>query len=236
MKPSLEPADVDKYSQLAPLAIIALALGLASVLALIGPLFFLVPVAAIGLSLLALSKIRQSDGALTGAGLALAGLACATICLVASLVRGEVRDRMLQEQAGAAARRWLLLMTEGDVVNARALLTGEAAGGLVPRPEPGSSPRPNEELERIAIERLAQDPIVRDFAKVDQPQIGVETVSEPVFDGARTVVGTTLFLADPASGEHRHIDLQLSRTKYYESEGDPWRIDHWESGASHGAH
>jgi len=236
VKPSLEPADVDKYSQLAPLAVIALLLGLASLLALIGPLFFLIPLAAIGLSLLALNKIRQSDGALTGAGLARAGLALATICLAASLVRGEVRDRMLQEQAGAAARRWLLFMTDGDVVNARALLTGDAAGGLVPRPEPGAEPRPTEELERIATERLQQDPLVRDFAEVDQPQIELESLSKPAFEGGRTIVGTNFFLADPASGEHRHVQLQMSRNKYYESEGEPWRVDRWEASAPHGAH
>jgi hypothetical protein len=127
-------------------------------------------------------------------------------------------------------------MTEGDVANARALLTGDAAGGLVPRPEPGAPQRPPEELERIATERLVQDPLVRDFAEVDQPQIGVETISEPVFDAGRTIVGTTLFLADPASGEHRHVQLQMSRNKYYEAEGEPWRVDRWEAGAPHGAH
>lgn len=236
MKPSLEPADDDKYSQLAPLAVIALLLGMASVLALIGPLFFLVPAAAVGVALLALGKIRQSDGALSGAALARVGLALATICLVASLVRGEVRDRMLQEQAGATAERWLQLMTAGDVVDARALLTGDAAGGLVPRSNPGEDPRPPEELERVALERLEQDPLVRDFAGVDKPKIEVESLSEPLFDSGRTIVGATLFLADPASGDHRHVQLELSRNKFYESEGEPWRVNQWEASAAHGAH
>ena len=236
MKSSLEPVDDDKYSQLAPLAVIALALGVASVLALIGPLFFLVPVAAIGVALIALGKIRQSDGALSGAGLARAGLALATIFLVASLVRSEVRNRMLQEQAGATAERWLRLMTAGDSVNARALLTGDAAGGLVPRSNPGAEPRPTEELERIAVERLGQDPLMRDFAGVDEPQIAVESLSEPIFDGGRTIVGAKLFLGDPDSGDHRHVQMQLARNKYYESEGEPWRVNDWKADAPHGAH
>lgn len=236
MKPSLEPADDDKYSQLAPLAVIALLLGIASLLALIGPLFFLVPAAAIGFALLALGKIRQSDGALSGTGLARVGMALATVCLVAALVRGEVRDRMLKEQAGAAAQRWLELMTAGEIVDARALLTGDAASSLVPQREPGAEPRPPEESERMARERLEQDPLVRDFAGVDEPQIEVEAFSEPVFDGGRTIVGTTLFLADPASGDHRHVQLQMSRNKYYEAEGEPWRVDRWEASGAHGAH
>jgi hypothetical protein len=236
VKSSLEPVDDDKYSQLAPLAVIALLLGMASPLALVGPLFFLVPAAAIGLALLALGKIRQSDGALSGAGMARVGLALATICLVATLVRGAVRDRLLQDQAGATARRWLELMTAGDVVSARALLTGDAAGALVPRPGPGSEPPPPEELERMARQRLEQDPLVRDFAGVEQPQIEMEALSEPIFDGGRTIVGTTLFIADPASREHRHVQLQMSRNKYYEAEGEPWRVDRWEADAPHGAH
>ncbi len=236
MKPSLEPANVDQYSQFTPTAVVSLLLGMASLLALIEPLFFIVPAAAIGLALLALGKIRQSDGALTGAGLAHAGLALATICLVAALVRSEVRDRMLREQAGAAAQRWLQLMTGGNVEVARVLLTAEAAGGLVPRPAPGAPPRPNEELERIATERLEQDPLVRGFAGVKAPQIEVEALSGPVFDGGRTIVGTTLLLADPASNEHRHVELQMSRRKQYEAEGEPWRVDHWEAGVAHGAH
>lgn len=236
MKSSLEPVDDDKYSQLAPLAVIALVLGAASLLALIGPLFFLVPAAAIGVALLALGKIRQSDGALSGVGLARAGLALATICLVASLVRSEVRNRMLQEQAGATAERWLRLMTAGDAADARGLMTGDAVGGLVPRPTPGTEPRPTEELERIAVERLGQDPLVRDFAGVEEPQIAVESLTEPMFDGGRTIVGATLFLADPDSGDHRHIQLQLARSKYYEAEGEPWRVNDWKADAPHGAH
>lgn len=236
MKSSLEPVDDDKYSQLAPLAVIALVLGMASLLALIGPLFFLVPAAAIGVALIALGKIRQSDGALSGAGLARVGLALATICLVASLVRGEVRNRMLQEQAGATAERWLQLMTAGDAADARALLTGDAAGGLVPRSNPGEEPRPTDELERIAIERLGQDPLVRDFAGVDEPKIAVEALSEPMFDGGRTIVGATLFLADPDSGDHRHVQVELARSSYYESQGEPWRVNGWKASDPHGAH
>ena len=70
MKPSLEPADDDKYSQLAPLAVIALLLGIASLLALIGPLFFLVPAAAIGFALLA-TQLLKVVGLLEAGGLML---------------------------------------------------------------------------------------------------------------------------------------------------------------------
>ena len=139
-------------------------------------------------------------------------------------------------EAGAAAERWLQLMTAGEIDDSRALMTGDAAGQLVPRGEPGTAPRPVEELERIARERLEQDPLVRDFASVEDPQIEVETVSEPVFDAGRTMISAKLFLADQATGSHRHVQMQMSRNKFYESEGEPWRVDRWEASDAHAAH
>lgn len=234
MQPSSDFADDAKYSQLAPMAIVALALGLASILALVGPLFYLLPIAAIGLALLALSKINNSDGAQSGARLAYAAIALATICLVASLVRIEVRDRMLKEQAAVTAQRWLADMTAGRLADVRALLSGEAASMLVPRPEPGAEPIPPAEMERMAMERLELDPLVRDYADGGAELI-LESVSEPISDANRTVVGVNFTVAD-AKGSHRHVQVQLARSRYYEAEGEPWRIDRWEAGGAHGAH
>ena len=236
MNSTLKPVEEEKYSQLAPLAIIALLLGMASALALIHPLFFLIPAAAVGVALLALGKINQSDGALSGAGIARCGLALATIFVAAAFVRTGVRDNLLKEQAAEASKHFVELMTAGKISEIRSQLTGDAAGNLVPRPEPGAEPRPAEELERIALERLQQDPLVRGFAGVDKTQIEVESVSDPVFDGGRTLVEVKLFVADPDSRKHSHVDLQLTRTKFYEAEGRPWRVNHWTADAPHGAH
>lgn len=235
MKPALNPVDEEKYSQLAPLAVIAFLLGVASLLAFIGPLFYLLPIAAVGVALIALGKISRSEGTLSGARLAQLGIAIATICLVASLVRGGVRDRLLKDQASETSLRWLHLMATGDIDSARGLLSNEAASSLVPR-EPGGPQAPVEELERMARERLQLDPLVKDFANVKEPMIKVASVGDPVSDGGRTVVGVELLMGDPATGSHRHVQLQLSRNKFYEAQGEPWRLDHWEAGPAHGAH
>lgn len=234
MQPTTDLADDAKYSQLAPMAIVALVLGVASVLALIGPLFFLVPIAAIGLALLALSKIRNSDGALSGTRLAHAAIALATICFVATLVRTEVRDRMLKQQANATADRWLAMMTEGRVAEARELLSGDALSGLLPRPAQGTEQLPQEEFERISMETLELDPLVRDYVGGDA-KITLESVSEPIADANRTIAGVNYMVAD-AKGRHRHVQIQLARTRFYEASGEPWRIDRWDAGAAHGAH
>jgi len=235
VKPALNPVDEEKYSQLAPLAVIAFLLGIASLLAFIGPLFYLLPIAAVGVALVALGKIARSEGTLSGARLAQLGISIATICLVASLVRGGVRDGMLKQQAGETSLRWLHLMASGDVDSARGLLSNEAAGSLIPR-DPGGAQPPVEELERMARERLQLDPLVKDFANVKEPLIKVQTVGEPVSDAGRTMAGVDLVMGDPATGSHRHVQVTLSRNKFYEAQGEPWRIDRWEAGSSHGAH
>lgn len=233
MQPSTDANDA-KYSQLAPMAIVALVLGMASVLALIGPLFFLVPIAAIGLALLALGKIRNSDGALSGARLAHAAIALATICFVATIVRTEVRDRMLKQQASATADRWVAMMTEGRIAEAMELLSGDALSTLVPRPAPNTPPMSAEEMQRIAREAMELDPLVRDYVGGDA-EITVESVSEPISDANRTIAGVNFMVAD-AKGSHRHVQVQLARSRYYETSGEPWRIDRWDAGAAHGAH
>ncbi|BBO35358.1 hypothetical protein [Lacipirellula parvula] len=235
MKPALNPVDEEKYSQLAPLAVIAFLLGVASLLAFIGPLFYLVPIAAVGVALIALGKISRSDGVLSGARLARLGIAVATVCLVASLVRGGVRDRMLKDQAGATSLRWLQMMTAGDVDSARELLTNDAAGSLVHR-EPGGQQPPVEELERMIRERLQADSLVKDFAGVKNPLIKVTAAGEPVSDAGRTIVRVEAVMGDPATGSHRHVHLQLVRNSFYETQGEPWRIDPWAVDAAHGAH
>lgn len=234
MQPTTDLANDAKYSQLAPMAIVALILGMASILALIGPLFFLVPIAAIGLALLALGKIRNSDGALSGARLAHAAIALATICFVAALVRTEVRDRLLKQQASATADRWLAMMTEGRVAEARELLSGDAMSTLLPSPAPGEERLPPEEMDRISLEALGLDPLVRDYVDGDA-EVTVESVSEPISDANRTIAGVNFMVAD-AKGRHRHVQIKLARSPYYEASGEPWRIDRWDAGAAHGAH
>ncbi|WP_428306339.1 hypothetical protein [Lacipirellula sp.] len=236
MKPALNPVEEEKYSQLAPLAVVAFLVGVASLLAFIGPLFYLVPIAAVGLALIALGKIQRSDGVLSGARLAQLAIAVATVCLVASLVRGGVRDRLLKQQASDTALRWLHSMAEGDVAAARALLSGEGASSLVSQPQPNAPRPPAEELERMARERLELDPLVKDYANVKEPLIKIESVSEPISDGGRTVVGVNWVIGDPATGSHRHVEVRLSRNKAFEAEGEPWRVDHWTADSAHGAH
>jgi len=230
-----ELVDDAAYSQVSPAAVVALVLGLASPLAFVAPLFFLVPAAAVGTALLALGKIRRSGGTATGQLLARTAIALGLACAAAAIVRGSVRDSLMQSQAVATAQRWFGMLADGRVADALALLTGEAHASLVPRPEMGQPPIAAEEAETIALDRLRSDPLARALAGGSQPAT-LETAAGPVFDGPKAVVSATFVVVGADGQQHRHVQVTLARARYYESEGEPWRIERWDAGTAHAAH
>src|SRR5262245_13979700 len=80
------------YRAVAPLAILAVCLGLASALILTTPLLAVVPVAAIIVAAVALRTIRSSGGQLAGQVPAMAGLCLATFFLGLGMTQHLVRQ------------------------------------------------------------------------------------------------------------------------------------------------
>jgi hypothetical protein len=235
LQTSPELTDAARYSQVSPAAVIALLLGLASPLAFIGPLFFLFPAAAVGVGLVALGKIRSSDGALTGQSLARFAMALGVACLAAALVRGSVRDALMQRQAVDFTARWIGLLADGQIKEASELLSGEGASNLVPPPGQGEEPLPPEESEKLLLNGLASQTLARALSGQTNPGV-FEGVSEPVYDGPKTIVVVKYGVDDAADGSHRHVELQAVRAAFYETTGEPWRIDRWNTGDAHAAH
>jgi hypothetical protein len=197
-------------------------MGLASLTAFVGPAFFVFPVAAVGIGLLALARIRDSDGALTGAGLARRGMALAIAFTVAAVVRNDVRDRLLERQASEAARQWVELLSEGRIDDAREWLSSDGAGSLAPS-QMSETPPPPGQRESIVLEKLRGDDLTH--AASGKP-VSVDSSGEPTYEGPRIVVNSTLVIGDPA-GDHRHALVQMSRYPAYERTVSPWHVDRW---------
>lgn len=213
-----------KYSQVCAPAVWALLLGLASPLAFVGPPFYLFPVAAVGMSLLALGKIRTAAGGLSGTLLARLAIGLALGCMAAALVSNSVRDELLTQQSSETAQRWIRLLAEGRIDRARALLSVEGASGLAPPPSPEQPPQSAEDREAIVLERLRSDPVT--LAVAGQKRFTEESTLPPVFEGVRTQTGCTLAIGDEA-GAGRRVVVQLVRSPGYEAQGEPWRIERW---------
>jgi hypothetical protein len=225
-----------EYQSLCALAVIALALGMASVAVLATPLLLIVPVAAVGAGFVALRKIGASDGVLAGSAAARWGIGLAIACVATMLVRDGVRDELMKRQTTELARRWFSLLAEEKIDEALALLSGEAANSLVPPPAtPESPPIPADQAKEIADNRLRNDPLTKYLQAGDGGAVTVGSLSAPSFDGPRTYIDGD-FTISRQGGLHRHATLQLVRIKGYELEGTPWRINRWELGGEHGAH
>jgi hypothetical protein len=106
---------VAEYRTLAPLAIVALILGLSAALMLVSPLLAPLPVGGIVVAVTALRAIRTSRGELTGAGLALVGLGLSVFFLAFGLTRHLGRQGTLEERGREMAGVFLKLLMDGRV-------------------------------------------------------------------------------------------------------------------------
>jgi hypothetical protein len=223
--------EAPEYQSLSSLATLALVMSLLSPLALATPLMLVAPAAAIGVALLALAKIRASDGALTGVKVAQCGLAIAVACGVAAFVRDPVRNMLMRRQTADVARVWLTQLAEDKLIDARALLSAQAVQSLGPAPgNPSDEPPPLEVIEAAVLERLGDDPMTQALSALQRPlSVNEEssTAQPPVFDGGRTLV-TGDFIVKPAGdGAPVRVNITFVRAAYYESQGLPWRVERW---------
>jgi hypothetical protein len=230
LQTSPELVDEAPYSHVSATAVVALVAGLASPVAFVGPLFFLVPAIAIGAGLLALAQIRRGGGSIAGASLAHVAVALAVACAVAALVRGQVRDALMKRQAAAAASDWFDLLGEQHIEDALKLMSGEARSHLVPQPTMGQQPVSEEEALAISRDRLLQDPLTKALATGAKPVL--RSVSPPLFDGPKVVVAATFGMPEAGDSSSRVVQVQVVKYPQYEREGRPWRIDRWSLGAA----
>ncbi len=119
------------YRSLSATAVVALIFGLVSPVVVFGSLLVAAPCVAIALGALALRRIAQSDGALTGRGFALTGLALGVFCLSAWFAQSQTSWVLTQAQAARVAQEWLDRVEQGDAEGAFLLtLTAQQRGPM----------------------------------------------------------------------------------------------------------
>jgi len=116
MKPQPHLSDekpLAEYRSVAPLAVLAVFLGIASAVILTTPLLAPVPVAGIVVGIAALRSIRASGEQLAGRSVAIAGLCLATFFLGFGLSRHLARQTTLEQRALEMTNVFLRLLQEG---------------------------------------------------------------------------------------------------------------------------
>jgi hypothetical protein len=108
-----EEQPITPYRSVAPLAVVAVLLGVASALILTTPLLAPLPVAGIVVGIAAIRSIAASGGQLAGRGAAIAGLCLATFFLGFGLSRHLGRQSELEKVARGMADVFLKLLQDG---------------------------------------------------------------------------------------------------------------------------
>jgi hypothetical protein len=157
--PASEPAfhaddlDVASYRTLSGLAIVSLVIGLVAPLCFAFPVLFAIPLFGIGVALVTLRRIDQSEGALAGRGAAVVGLALCVASLAATLAHAQMTRFLHVRQAEDFARQWMELVSGGKLEQA---FNWTATGARpAPGPEPGA-PEPKE----TPLESFMHNPVI----------------------------------------------------------------------------
>lgn len=115
---------IAQYRSLSRLALLSVALAVASALALVNLLFIPIALAAIVAAVLSLRAIAASQGQLVGKTWAVAGLALATLLLGWSVSWHFTRQSAIEGQARQVAEGWLRLISTGKIRQAHQLTVG----------------------------------------------------------------------------------------------------------------
>ncbi|MCA9188239.1 MAG: DUF4190 domain-containing protein [Pirellulaceae bacterium] len=107
-------SEVEQYSALSMFALLALVLGVASILTLVHPLAWILPCLACLSGGLALRKIASSDGALTGRALAVIGIVLAVFFGCWSVTQAVVNKTLVEQQCRSFAEHWLRTVTSAS--------------------------------------------------------------------------------------------------------------------------
>lgn len=162
-----EGFDGPGYCAVSRSAVLALLLGISSLLAPVYIFFWVFPLATITVAILALRGINRADSNLTGRGLAVTGLLLALLFGSMAPARHFRRKAIVNQQAEQFAMRWFALLQKGSTCKAHQLV-------MDPKQRLPSSLIPFEEyqndvkLKDVLDQFLGGEPIKTLVAQKDQ--------------------------------------------------------------------
>lgn len=121
----VEAPELEGYRPISPLVIVACIVGLASVLAIVHPLLWIVPIVAAVLSICAIVRVSAAQSRYGGRSAAIAALCFAVFIGSYAPARTISRERALYEQARLNVEAWLSLLQQGRVQEAHQLSLNE---------------------------------------------------------------------------------------------------------------
>ncbi len=110
--------DLPQYRPVCGTAVVAMVFAVVSTLAILGPVFWGLPLFTLGLGALALRRISANDPPLWGRRLALAAMFWAVLCGAAGLGHWLMHAYLVRQQAQQWAHAWFTHMLRGETAQA----------------------------------------------------------------------------------------------------------------------
>lgn len=219
-----ESADSSGYRPVSRLAVMAAVAGVASSLALLSPMLWMLPLVGAGVAAAALADVAKAGAEKAGRILALAGLALSIGFGAQAMTSAVVARRITDSRARAVVASWLEALRADRLADARAMVSGDVAGvdpGMTP---PGGHDHDHDHAhdEQDFAGFLAAPGVaaIRDCGAAAAGQIS-GTGPDPSATGAW---GAVVRLSPCAGGKSVEIAVQLMPTVVREGRG---RVERW---------
>ncbi len=228
-------AEVVEYSSVSIWAVLALLLAIVSPLVFISPLLMVVPLASCFLAVVAVLKIRSSDGTRSGMALARWAAVLAIVCMVAAPVRTALRDRLLLQQADKVAQHWLTLLAEDRIEEAIRNMDSKALQKLAGPPAPGASQQLT--LPQLAV-LLRNDSLTNSLVALkessDSKKNRITFVSNGPLHGQSIQILYEIAApsGDQGAAEPQWVALTLKKKSLFEGQNALWFVTSWTGGLS----
>lgn len=231
-----EPVDegLAGYRSVSPWSILSLILGIASPLAMIGPVLWVVPGLGIVVGLVALRSLAADADHLIGRKAAVAGLALSLLFFTAAISAAATNRWWLATEARTVAEQWFELLSE-DHPKAAYQMTPQRSAPTTAFPGgwPGGA---NDEEPKDPLQRFVEQPLIRFLlAHGKQAQIrhwSTEAVgaADKKSDSASLVYAVTWQHEDRK--ESFFVRLILRRELGKTIEDGAWTVAHFEGGVN----
>jgi hypothetical protein len=224
---SLDEKPLAGYRGVSLTAVIALVLGIASILALVHPLLWVVPPVAVVVALIAIRAIDAPDSNLTGRNLALVGLAIALVFGLWAPSRAITRQAKLFGQARVFADEWFELVRAGKLHEAHQLTLAP-----IERQKPGVSLEAaygaSAELEKMNKDFWKDTPLMREISSLkDQARYeyaGGEGISPKEFVTEHIALNYVMHYTEGGNEFSIPIRIALDRSATMENHRYTWRV------------
>jgi hypothetical protein len=215
--------DLESYRAPSAWGPVALLLGIISAVAVIGPLLWILPATAAIVSIVALWRIRASDGQLVGRGMAVLGLALAIFFGMAGPARTLSREYWLDTRADRFAHGFVELLENGMKYEAHQL-TKPAVGrkplaeGEEPYAKDADSKKNYETFLKLDAVKALMDEGTK--AKVEL------TAAKLVGSDDREDIFVVSYKISPreAGGAPLTGQIYLARTLAYGTSNEEWQV------------